>query len=50
MLLRQRIASARGFGEDVKVPVLAKLMLAERFQHRLFDHVAQSASRSSAGV
>ena len=31
MLLRERTAQARGFGEDIKTPVLAKLMLAERF-------------------
>ena len=27
LVLRQRIAEARGFGDDVKLPVLAKLML-----------------------
>ncbi|GLS32584.1 hypothetical protein [Neomesorhizobium albiziae] len=31
LVLRQRTAEARGFGDDVKLPVLAKLMLAERF-------------------
>ncbi len=37
LVLRQRTAEARGFGDDVKLPVLAKLMLAERFLPRLFE-------------
>lgn len=32
MLLRREIGEARGFGAQVTVPVLAKLMLAERFK------------------
>jgi len=43
LLLRQVSADARGFGEDVKLPVLAKLMLAERFLSRVFDQVAMVA-------
>jgi predicted KAP-like P-loop ATPase len=43
LVLRQRIAEARGFGDDVKLPVLAKLMLAERFLPRLFDQIAAAA-------
>jgi hypothetical protein len=43
LFLRQRMAEARGFGKDVKLPVLAKLMLAERFIPRLFDQIATSA-------
>lgn len=43
LLLRQRTAAARGFGDDVKLPVLAKLMLAERFLPRLFDQIAVAA-------
>src|SRR5690606_28465888 len=31
LLLRHKTAVARGFADDVKLPVLAKLMLAERF-------------------
>jgi len=49
LILRQRTAAARGFGEDVKLPVLAKLMLAERFLPRLFDQVAESAAASADG-
>jgi len=44
LLLRQRTAQARGFGADVKLPVLAKLMLAERFLPRLFDQVASASA------
>ena len=44
LLLRQRTAEARGFGDDVNLPVLAKLMLAERFLPRLFDQIATAAA------
>jgi predicted KAP-like P-loop ATPase len=50
LLLRQSSATARGFGEDVKLPVLAKLMLAERFLPRLFDQIAASAAAASDGI
>jgi len=50
LLLRQSSANARGFGDDVKLPVLAKLMLAERFLPRLFDQIATSAASAAAGV
>lgn len=49
LLLRYQTALARGFGEDVKLPVLAKLMLAERFLSRLFDQIASSAARNPDG-
>lgn len=49
LILRQRTAAARGFGEDIKLPVLAKLMLAERFLPRLFDQIAESAAASTDG-
>ena len=35
LLVRQTIAEARGFGDLIERPVLAKLMLAERFQPRV---------------
>ena len=44
LLLRQQMADARGFGDEVKLPILAKLMLAERFLPRLFDQVAMPAA------
>lgn len=50
LLLRQASAEARGFGDDVKLPVLAKLMLAERFIPRLFDQIASAAASSSVGT
>ena len=49
LILRQRMAEARGFGDDVKLPILAKLMLAERFLPRLFDQVAAAAAAASDG-
>lgn len=50
LALRQRTADARGFGEDVKLPVLAKLTLAERFLPRLFDQVAVAAAGAPDGI
>lgn len=50
LALRHRTAEARGFGDDIKLPVLAKLMLAERFIPRLFDQIASSAAASSKGA
>jgi len=50
LLLRQSSAKARGFGDEVKLPVLAKLMLAERFLPRLFDQIATSAASDSNGI
>jgi KAP-like P-loop domain-containing protein len=50
LLLRQSSAKARGFGDEVKLPVLAKLMLAERFLPRLFDQIATVAASSGDGT
>ncbi|HHW4680914.1 MAG TPA: Qat anti-phage system ATPase QatA, partial [Xylella taiwanensis] len=44
LLLRARMATARGFGNDITLPVLAKLMLAERFIPRLFEQIALVAA------
>jgi len=49
LVLRQRIAEARGFGDDVKLQVLAKLMLAERFLPRFYDQIAAEAATASDG-
>lgn len=49
LVMRQRTAEARGFGDDVKLPVLAKLMLAERFIPRLFDQIAAAAASAGDG-
>lgn len=50
LLLRQRTASALGFGDEIKARVLAKLMLAERFQPRLFEQVARASAGSAQGA
>lgn len=49
LALRQLTAEARGFGDDIKLPVLAKLMLAERFLPRLFDQIAAAAAAARDG-
>lgn len=49
LLLREKTATARGFGDDIKLPVLAKLMLLERFTPRLFDQVATAAATNPKG-
>lgn len=49
LMLRQRMAEARGFGDDIKLPILAKLMLAERFLPRFFDQIASVAASSQNG-
>jgi hypothetical protein len=49
LLLRQKTADARGFGDEIKLPVLAKLMLAERFLPSLFDQIATVAVTHSMG-
>lgn len=43
LLLRKRTADARGFGDEINLPVLAKLMLAERFLPSLFEQIATVA-------
>ncbi len=49
LVLRKLIAEGRGFGDDVELPILAKLMLAERFIPSLFDQIASSAAAASDG-
>ena len=49
LLLRYRIAVERGFSDSVQQPILAKLMLAERFQPALFDELALISGSSSDG-
>lgn len=49
LMLRHATAKARGFGDEVKLPVLAKLMLAERFMSRLFDQIASAAAQHPEG-
>ncbi len=49
LLLREAVAEARGFAADIKRPVLAKLMLAERFADSFFDELAKLAMQATAG-
>lgn len=50
LLLRQQTADARGFGGEINLPVLAKLMLAERFLPGLFDQIATVAVTDPQGL
>lgn len=50
MFLRERIAQARGFGEDVKFPILAKLLLAERFKPKFFDDIVLESASDPKGI
>jgi predicted KAP-like P-loop ATPase len=43
MSLRLAIAEERGFGTDLKPPILAKLMLAERFAPDKFEEIARDS-------
>lgn len=49
LLLRQNTAKARGFGDDIRLPVLAKLMLAERFIPSLYEQIAYKAAADPQG-
>jgi predicted KAP-like P-loop ATPase len=50
LLLRVRTAEARGFGNEISIPVLAKLMLAERFIPRLFEQIAYTSAVHAKGL
>jgi predicted KAP-like P-loop ATPase len=41
MLLRKAIADARGFGDQIKLPHLAKVMLAEQFHPTFFEQITR---------
>jgi hypothetical protein len=49
LLVRQVIAKARGFSDLINQPVLAKLMLAERFQPDFYEHIATQTMVSDGG-
>jgi len=49
LLIRQAIAKARGFGDSINQAMLAKLMLAERFQPDFYDHIAGHAMVAEDG-
>jgi predicted KAP-like P-loop ATPase len=50
LLLRKRTAEARGFGDEIGITILAKLMLAEQYMPRLFEQIAQKAVSSPDGI
>jgi hypothetical protein len=49
MMLRHAIAEERGFGADIQRPVLAKIMLAERFYPDFYEQVARLAANHPGG-
>lgn len=49
MMLRHAIAEERGFGADVQRPVLAKIMLAERFYPDFYEQIARLAANTPDG-
>ena len=49
LLIRQAIAKARGFEESINQAVLAKLMLAERFQPDFYEYLAGRAMVAENG-
>ncbi len=50
MILRKTIADARGYGDDIILPVLAKFMLAERFLPELFEQIAMRVISTHTGI
>jgi hypothetical protein len=49
MMLRHAIAEERGFGADIQRPVLAKIMLAERFYPDFYEQIAGLAANHPEG-
>lgn len=49
MMLRQEIAEERGFAAEINRPVLAKLMLAERFSPEFYERLARLAAAAPNG-
>jgi predicted KAP-like P-loop ATPase len=50
MFLRQTIADARGFGTAIKTPVLAKIMLVERFFEPFYEALSAEVMSSADGT
>lgn len=46
MMLRLAIAEERGFRDELKISVLAKIMLAERFAPELYDAIARGSANT----
>lgn len=49
MKLRHAIGEERGFGAEISTPILAKLMLAERFNPDFFEHIVRLAVAANDG-
>jgi predicted KAP-like P-loop ATPase len=49
LLVRRAIAKARGFGDTINQAVLAKLMLAERFQPDFYEHLGAQSMVAESG-
>ena len=49
LLVTRAIAKARGFGDTINQPALAKLMLAERFQPDFYEQIATAAMVAKDG-
>ncbi|NJK91772.1 MAG: hypothetical protein HC904_08085 [Blastochloris sp.] len=49
LMLREAIAEARGMGHTIKRPVLAKIMLAERFHTEFYSELCLSANLARDG-
>jgi hypothetical protein len=45
-LLRYKIAEARGFGDEIELPVLAKLMLAENYLGEFYKEIAMETGEN----
>lgn len=46
LLLRYKIAEARGFGDEIELPVLAKIMLVEYFMSEVYQQIAMETSEN----
>lgn len=46
LLLRYMMAKARGFGDEIELPVLAKIMLAENFLQDFYKEIAEETDES----
>lgn len=44
MMLRRAIAEERGFGDEISLPILGKIMLAERFYPDFYKHLCHLAA------
>lgn len=50
LMLREAIANERGFGSEIQRPVLAKVMLAERFYPEFYEQFARLAVTADDGA